>query len=473
MTKAFVVRRVLVKGVKAIMPLEHLAEIVYKHSGLKLDKSRQKEIEQIVKEIGALSGVATMADVIVVLDQLPTSHPFWQLLLRRVTIGETYFFRHAAQFAALQEKVLPKLIQKRREANFKYLRIWSAGSATGEEIYSVAILLRELLPDIADWTLSLLGTDINQEFLEMARQGRYRTHSFRSETRSDIQERYFKLENGYFVLDSQIRQMVQFLPLNLVTGEYPSYNSRTVHQDLIICRNVTIYFDEATTRSIVKRFYTALNEGGWLMVGHAEPLASTYKDFTVQNFPDTIFYQKLNAETPQLEMKPTILAETKTAALPKQATAISKAKTQPFIKEASKPEPEVTVAMVRSIVDREDWDTAMSLLSILESHSPMDCEVHYLRGIVLMHSGKLDSARQALRRSLYCEPSYALAHYAMGEIAAQEKDFVAAQRAWLLAERAVAGMGDYVLISESDGLTTEMFRSLLALRLSYIGEQES
>jgi chemotaxis protein methyltransferase CheR len=472
MTKTLT-RKVLAEGVKANMPLEHLAEIVYKHSGLKLDKSRQKEIEQIVKEIGTLSGVDSMTDVCAVLDQLHTSHPFWQMLLRRVTIGETYFFRHAAQYAALKDTVLPRLIEKRREANFKYLSIWSAGSATGEEIYSVAILLRELLPDIDDWTLSLLGTDINQEFLEMARQGRYRTHSFRSETRSDIQERYFKQENGSFVLDSQIRQMVQFLPLNLVTGDYPSYNSRTMHQDLIICRNVTIYFDEATTRSIVKRFYSALNEGGWLMVGHAEPLASTYKDFTVQNFPDTIFYQKLNAEAPQLEMKATIPTATKTAPLPKQATAISKAKTRPFIKEASKAEPEVTVAMVRSVVDKEDWDTAMSLLSILESRNPLDSEIHYLRGLVLMHSGELDAARQALRRSLYCEPGYALAHYAMGEIAAQEKDFVAAHRAWRLAERAVAGLGAYVLISESDGLTTEMFRSLLALRLSYIGEQES
>jgi chemotaxis protein methyltransferase CheR len=463
------------------MPLEVLAETVYKHSGLKLDKSRQKEIEQIVKEIASLSGVDSMQAVCEVLDQLPTSHPLWQLLLRRVTIGETYFFRHAAQYNALREKILPTLIQKRREANFKYLSIWSAGSATGEEIYSVAIILRELLPDIQDWTISLLGTDINQEFLEMARNGRYRSHSFRSETRSDIQARYFRQEESSFILNNQIRQMVQFIPLNLISGDYPSYASRTMHQDLIICRNVTIYFDEATTRSIVKRFYSALNEGGWLMVGHAEPLASTYQDFTVQNFPDTIFYQKLGQESIQPEKKTEPLLSPKAAkkteplftAKVEKKTEASKPKKATEANTTPKPAPDITVQMVRAVVDKEDWDTAMSLLSVLESQNPMDSEVHYLRGIVLMNSGKLDAARQALRRSLYCEPSFALAHYAMGEIAAQENDFAAARRAWLLAERAVAGLGDYVLISESDGLTTEMFRSLLALRLSYIGEQES
>jgi chemotaxis protein methyltransferase CheR len=449
------------------MSLDALAELVYKHSGLKLDTSRQKEIGTIVKEIAGSLDVETMTAVCEILDQLPTSHPLWQTLLRHVTIGETYFFRHAAQYNALQEKILPALIQKRREANFKYLSIWSAGCATGEEIYSIAMILRSLLPDIQDWTISLLGTDINQESLEIARQGYYRAHSFRSETRTDIQNRYFNKENNHFVLNSAIRQMVQFIPLNLINGDYPSYQSRTMHQDIIICRNVTIYFDEPTTRSIVKRFYAALNNEGWLMVGHAEPMASTYQDFMARNFPDTTFYQKITTDlTPvPIESKPVPKVEKKTEPTPRQPKATSKT--------PAETKPEVTVQMVRTVVDKEDWDTAISLLSILESQNPMGSEVHYLRGLVLMHGGALDAARQALRRALYCEPRYALAHYTMGEIAVQEGDFMAAKRAWLLAERAVAGLGDYVLISESDNLTTEMFRSLITLRLKHIEEQKS
>jgi chemotaxis protein methyltransferase CheR len=461
------------------MSHEVLAALVYKHSGLKLNNNREKDIEQVVNEIARLAGVNSLNAVCDVLDQLPTKHPLWQLLLRRVTIGETYFFRHAAQFNVLQQKILPDLIKKRREANFKYLSIWSAGSATGEEIYSVAILLRELLPDIQDWTISLLGTDINQEFLETARQGRYRAHSFRSETRHNIQSRYFDQENNVFVLDNRIRQMVQFMPLNLVSDEYPTYQSRTMNQDIIICRNVTIYFDEATTRSIVKRFYESLTDGGWLMIGHAEPLASTYQDYVVRNFPDTTFYQKVVPDLPFMlpETKPLPDIETKTKPLPAKRENQPKVSSQPKVTSLPHPAPQATsdinIQMVRAAVDKEDWDTAMSLLSILESQTPMDSEVHYLRGMVLMHGGELDAARQALRRALYCEPSYALAHYTMGEIAIQEGNLAAAKRAWRLAERAVAGLGDYVLISESDGLTTEMFRSLLAMRLSNIGEQQS
>jgi chemotaxis protein methyltransferase CheR len=469
------------------MSHEVLAGLVYKHSGLKLNNNREKDIEQVVSEIARLAGVDSLKDVCSVLDQLPTKHPLWQLLLRRVTIGETYFFRHAAQFKALQQQILPALIQKRREANFKYLSIWSAGSATGEEIYSVAIILRELLPDIQDWTISLLGTDINQEFLETARQGRYRTHSFRSETRPDIQSRYFDQENNVFVLDDRIRQMVQFMPLNLVSDEYPTYQTRTMNQDIIICRNVTIYFDEATTRSIVKRFYLSLNDGGWLMIGHAEPLASTYQDYTVRNFPDTTFYQKVvpDLSLAWAETKPLPNIEVKSETQPLQTKRFSQPKankapqvaSQPKANKLPNPAPQsvtdINIQAVRAAVDKEDWDTAMSLISILESQTPMDSEVHYLRGLLLMHGGKLDAARQALRRSLYCEPSYALAHYTMGEIAVQEGDLAAAKRAWRLAERAVAGLGDYVLICESDGLTTEMFRSLLTMRLSSIGEQKS
>jgi len=300
-----------------------------------------------------------------------------------------------------------------------------------------------------------------------------------------VQTRYFDKENNVFVLDNRIRQMVQFLPLNLVSDEYPTYQTRTMNQDIIICRNVTIYFDEATTRSIVKRFYESLTDGGWLMVGHAEPLASTYQDYTVRNFPDTTFYQKVLPELPFLlpETKPLPDAEIRTK--PMQPKRESQPKvdnpqmvaSQPKANHLSKPAPqiapEINIQMVRAAVDKEDWDTAMSLLSILESQTPMDSEVHYLRGLLLMHGGKLDAARQALRRALYCDPSYALAHYTMGEIAVQEANPAAARRAWRLAERAVAGLGDYVLISESDGLTTEMFRSLLTMRLSSIGEQQS
>src|SRR5207247_1807290 len=125
----------------------------------------------------------------------------WQELLQAVTIGETYFFRNQDQFNALRNEVLPQIIDKRRKSGVKQIRIWSAGCASGEEIYSVAILLRELLPDIANWSILLLGTDINAASLERARRGSYRTWSFRNETPDYLRPRWFRHDGDNYQLD--------------------------------------------------------------------------------------------------------------------------------------------------------------------------------------------------------------------------------------------------------------------------------
>lgn len=213
----------------------------------------------------------------------------WETLIAHLTIGETYFFRHAAQFEVLRRQILPELIAQR--AKLRTLRIWSAGCATGEEPYSIAMLLHELLPEPETWHVTILATDINARFLERARAGLYGAWSFREEAAAQ-RERFFTPEQGRWRLRPEIRRMVTFAPLNLAVPGYPSVTTGTCALDLIMCRNVTIYFDEATTRQIAERFFEALLPGGWLLVGHAEPHATTYRQFQVHNLPDAILYRK-------------------------------------------------------------------------------------------------------------------------------------------------------------------------------------
>jgi chemotaxis protein methyltransferase CheR len=184
---------------------------------------------------------------------------------------------------------LPELIQRRQAT--RHLRIWSAGCATGEEPYSIAMTLADLLPTNEFWQVSILATDINSQFLARARDGLYSNWSFR-ETPDAVRERFFTPEQNRWRLYPAIRQMVTFARLNLAEPCFPAILNGTYAQDLILCRNVTIYFDEATTRQLLERFYSTLLPGGWLIVGHAEPQASTYQQLELHNFPQTVAYRK-------------------------------------------------------------------------------------------------------------------------------------------------------------------------------------
>jgi chemotaxis protein methyltransferase CheR len=215
--------------------------------------------------------------------------PGWEILLAQLTNGETYFFRNKPQFDALREHILPELIQRRQP--MRHLRIWSAGCATGEEPYSVAMTLADLLPEDELWQVSILATDINPQFLARARDGLYGSWSFR-ETPDAIRERFFTPEQNRWRLHPRIRQMVTFARLNLAQPCFPAILNGTYAQDLILCRNVTIYFDEANTHQLIDRFHSTLLPGGWLLVGHAEPQASANQQLELHNFPHTVVYRK-------------------------------------------------------------------------------------------------------------------------------------------------------------------------------------
>jgi chemotaxis protein methyltransferase CheR len=232
---------------------------------------------------------AGLPDLPALYTDITNGGPSWDTVLEHLTVGETYFFRNAPQFAALRRQVLPELIQ--RQAKLRSLRLWSAGCATGEEPYSLAMTINDMLPDEATWQVTILATDLNAGFLDRARAALYSNWSFR-ETPEELRSRYFTPEENRWRLRAEIRRRVIFARLNLVEDMFPAVISGTCALDLIFCRNVMIYFDEATIRRVVDRLYRALSPGGWLFVGHAEPQASVYHQFEVHNFPNTVVYRK-------------------------------------------------------------------------------------------------------------------------------------------------------------------------------------
>jgi chemotaxis protein methyltransferase CheR len=222
-----------------------------------------------------------------------------QRLVNALTIGESHFFRNSGQFDALYTHVLPEIIERRK--SLRTLRIWSAGCAGGQEPYSIAMMLRDLLPDIDDWAVTILGTDINTAALDQAQQAVYSDWAFREARALRSRARYFRPVGKRYALCPEVRRMVTFAQLNLADGIYPSFQTNTTFMDLILCRNVTIYFSAAMTRSVIARFYDALVEGGWLAVGHSEHSVTTYQQFQVRNYANAILYQRTGESSMPVE----------------------------------------------------------------------------------------------------------------------------------------------------------------------------
>jgi chemotaxis protein methyltransferase CheR len=348
-------------------------------------------------------------------------------LINALTVGETYFFRNEAQINALATHVLPTLIVHKRAAaavvgpNIQpQLRIWSAGCASGEEPYSLAILLKELLPDIHNWHILILATDINQDSLVRARQACYSDWSFRETRARALRAAYFDFDAAArrYQLRQEIRHMVTFSSLNLIEDDYPAIYNNTVSMDLILCRNVTIYFTETDTRRVVKKFYEALVDGGWLVVGHSEPSLATYRAFQTRSFPDTLLYQKTgqphpwpddwawldpaNGSAPDTRLSaPKIISPP--AATPGPAKTNGAANLHP-----ARP--------ALPLVTPKDEAAPSSLPQLaVESLTPVEVDP-YETACILLKGGRSEEAIETLKRKLAAAPEFAPAYSLLGRV---------------------------------------------------------
>ena len=206
-------------------------------------------------------------------------------------MGETYFFRERRAFEILEQSLLPGLIAARRKTE-KRLRFWSAGCSTGEEPYSLAILLDKLIPDLKDWNVTILATDINTGALRKAEEGIYSDWSFRDNP-PWFKEHYFeKVDGNHHRLLPRIRKMVTFSYLNLSEDHYPALQNNTNAMDFIFCRNVLMYFAPGQIGLTVERFHRSLLDGGCLIVSPVETALLTHSPFVDGPLSGFDFLQK-------------------------------------------------------------------------------------------------------------------------------------------------------------------------------------
>jgi chemotaxis protein methyltransferase CheR len=210
-------------------------------------------------------------------------------LFEVITINETFFFRNQPQLDVLVSTVIPEILANPLKINKNKIRIWSAASSSGEEAYSVAIILKELIkPKYPNLQFEIVGTDINFAVVDTAKKAVYRDYSVRN-TPPYYLKKYFKYENGEYILSEDVKQNVSFKILNL----YDDVSMRTMLSfDVIFCANVLIYFDVRSKIKVVSHLYNALNKGGYLFIGYSETLQGISKAFKLKSFPKTIGYKK-------------------------------------------------------------------------------------------------------------------------------------------------------------------------------------
>jgi chemotaxis protein methyltransferase CheR len=245
--------------------LPRIAAVVRSVAGLVVPDHRREAVEQGIRRVMRQCG---LPDLAALREAVASPGAARDALLAELTIGETYFFREPAQLEVIGREVLPAVAAARAAAGRPPgVRIWSAACASGEEPYSLAILLRE-----RGWSApaELLGTDVALPRLAAARRGRYSRWALRA-TPPEARERWFEARGGQYLLRRQIRDMVRFAPLNLASDDYPSPATGTTEMDVVLCRNVLIYFDAETVAAIARRLLAALAPWGWLFVGASDP----------------------------------------------------------------------------------------------------------------------------------------------------------------------------------------------------------
>ncbi|UNU25898.1 CheR family methyltransferase [Microcoleus vaginatus] len=244
----------------------------------------------------------------------------WSELVVLLTTIESYFMRDKGQFALLKKVIFPELIEHKRNLHKTLgmqptLRIWSAGCSTGEEPYSLAIVLKQLIPDWEHWKILILGTDINEKVIKKAPQGVYSHWSFRL-VEPQIQKQYFHQKQNDWEINLELRQSVNFSCVNLITDDFPNIYQNIYNLDLILCRNVFVYFEHKYISLVLKKFSKTLRPGGYLMTGHAEVFGQIMNEFESKIFPESVVYQRRDAvpeEGGQIESRVATVGEANSA----------------------------------------------------------------------------------------------------------------------------------------------------------------
>ena len=435
-----------------------LTGLLYRAAGLAFDDSRRESLAFSVHERMRAAGCTDVASYLALVGGAGGAAER-QALLDEVTIPETHFFRNPPQIRALRKYVLPELLKQ--AGSSRRLRIWSAGCSTGEEPYTIAMLLHELLPASAGWDIKVIASDVSTRALAAARRGRYADRAFVMTDPVDLQ-RFFVLDAnaGCYEVREEIKRLVEFRHHNLITEPPPVAPGEL---DLLLCRNVTIYFDRDTTRALMQRFHTSLRDGGYLFLGHAETLWQITDAFALVPLGDAFVYRRpgpsgerrtvLPDRRTEDEPRPTKADRRRTVEDRRKAPLSAPRVVHPPVAPPRPPVP-APVALdpllaVRAAAEAGRYDEAADLAAEVTTADPLRQQAHYLHGLALTNLGRDADALVVLRKAVYLGPQDGFAHFLLAGALERLDEPVAAIRSYRAAASTLGA-------SPRDAVATEL-----------------
>ena len=431
--------------------LRSLAETVHRHLGLNFPRERWPDLVRGVEATCSDLGLPGQEACTRALLSSPLDKKLLETLGRHLTIGETYFFREPAVFRALETGFFPPLLESRRGS--RLLRLWSAACSTGEEPYSLAILLRKLLPDPEEWKITILATDINTASLSRAEAGIYREWSFRG-VDDEVRNTWFtRTPEGHFRVRPEIRGMVTFAYHNLVADPYPSLLNQTNAMDVIFCRNVLMYFSEPMRRQVLGNLELCLVDGGLLAVGGAEATLSLPESFIAVRLPETLLYRKSLGRSaagadsvflptpppaappcpPVAPDAPALRKKTSPQFLSRMQAAYRRGDYEAVCRDAASLEeeadrPEAALMAAKSCANAGNLEKALAWVGQAIALDRTLPDSHYLRAMILEEKRETGRALDALRTTIYLDPDFIPAFVALGNIFRRQGDRMNAAR---------------------------------------------
>lgn len=405
-------------------------------------------------------------------------------LTASLTIGETFFFRHHELFDSLRERVIPEIIH--RNQSHRRLRIWSAGCAIGAEPYSLAILLRrDFETQLADWEVSIVGTDINRDFLAQAQRGEFGDWTLRSMP-DDLKASCFTRSGPNWILQKEYRRGVEFQYHNLVQHPFPSLVNSLSAFDLILCRNVMIYFDPTSVRQLVRQFHDSLVDGGWFAVGPAELNVNLFRAFETVNLPEVVLYRKNSQhalptwsppDVPDVVASSHFNGKTQpediTVFSGRTSEAVFTSQHRSVGARLSSDRPPVfpqraTLADIRAQLNGGQSDAAAELCQRLINADRLNPLVHFYHALAAEQQGRHTESEQALRRAIYLNRDFVLAHYHLGLLFHRSRDASAAQRSFRNVLALLRRREEAERFADADGLTVGALRELTEMHLEVL-----
>ena len=490
--------------------LGKIANIVRNEIGLNFENNRLDDLERGI--ISALEEIKieNKAEFIDNLSTVSSIEPlFLKVLSSHLTVGETYFFREQPAMNFFVKRIMPEAILKSKQEN-RAIKIWCAGCSSGEEAYSLAILINEHFPELPKNSFSILATDISSKAINKAISGKYTEWSFR-ETPVKIKNKYFEQKDGFWNISPGIKRLVNFSYLNLAKESFSSQIATTENVDIIFCRNVLMYLAPDKIIKAAENFYNSLSNNGWFITSQVELNDEYFSLYNKVYFENGIFYQK-NEENKKSKSLPyknyleQILTKTQPGNIKSQRRVSRdidrEVKSEYF---SNKLEAEVPLNSVsetdidelynsgrysdciklcisemakneknhkhltilaKSYANTGHYKEAISVIDKIITEGLSDEDIFYLYGTILHELSEIGKAKEAFKKGLYINHDHLFSHLMMGNILNQEGKKAAANKHYSNVLKILEKWNSEEIVPGSGDLTKARLKNMVENLLS-------